>query len=451
MTRATIHRGRRWLATLGVTLCVTACDVDLTVPNLNNPSAGGSATRSSVIANAQGLLAQARGVSTGLVGTFGIWGRESYNLAPEEPRPFQDNLVGPRDPNSFGSGSGFNYGVLVNVRALLEGVDVVSNMTEPEKEGVRGWAKTVAAFAYSQTALVYPEFGAPLEPPSNPTGELAAVATGPQLYDRAIQLFDEAYQHLQNAGTTFAFSLTPGFAGFNTPTTFARLNRALKARTLKYKGDWQGTLTALQQSFLDANADLALGVYHNYFAADNAFNPFFSPRTTYMHPRILTDAQRKANGQKDDRAVSKTVAVTSFTLAGITVTEKPNMFPTNVSPFPWITNEELILLRAEARRATGDEAGALADINIVRTNAGGLAPATGLTGNALLTELLYNKLYSLLFQGGYAYWDARQYNRLTQLPKALPTHVVFDRVNWPSNECIARHIVDGPCGSIEGH
>jgi hypothetical protein len=439
----------RWLVIAGAAVTVAACDVDLNVPNLNELSAGGDATRSSVVANAQSLIGTVRGMSSGM-GTFNIWGRESYTLAPEEPRPMQDNLIGPRDPNSSGAGAGFNYGALVNIRALLDGVDAVGTMTDAEKEGVRGWAKTVAAFAYFQTALVYPEFGAPLEPPANPTGDLAPVATGAQLYDRSIQLFDEAYAHLQNAGATFAFSLTAGYAGFNTPQTFARLNRALKARTLKYKGDFAGVLTALQQSFIDPSGALTLGVYHNYFVADNSLNPLWQPRTTYVHPRILLNAQLKANGSKDDRAVTKTVAVTSFTMAGITVTEKPNMFPQNISPFPWITNEELILLRAEAWRATGDVAGALADVNIIRTRAGGLAAATGLTGDALLTEILYNKLYSLLMTGGFAYFDAKQHSRLPQLPKALSNHVIFDRMNWSASECIARAMTDGPCGPVDG-
>jgi starch-binding outer membrane protein, SusD/RagB family len=440
---------KKLLTLASALLLVSACDLDLEVPNLNQLSAGGAATRSTVIAGAQGLINQARGISTGM-GTFNIWGRESYTLAPEEPRPLTDNLIGPRDPNSSGAGAGFNYGAIVNVRALLQSVDVVTTMSEAEKEAVRGWAKTIAGFAYAQTAMVYPEFGAPLEPPENPTGELSEVATGPQLYDRAIQLLDEAYAHLQKGGATFPFSLTAGYAGFNTPANFGKLNRALKARVLKYKGDFAGVLTALQQSFIDPNGDLTVGVYHYYFAQDNSFNPLFQPRTTYIHPRILANAQLKANGAKDNRAVSKTIAVTSFTLAGITVTEKPNMFPTNVSPFPWITNEELLLLRAEARLGTNDPTGALADVNIVRTKSGGLDAVSGLTGEALRTEILYNKLYSLLMLGGFSYFDAKQYNRLTQLPKSLPSHVIFDRMNWPAGECTARAKTDGPCGPVDG-
>jgi hypothetical protein len=425
-----------------------ACELD--GPSLNNPIVGGDATRSSAIATAQGLMVNVRNISTALVVNFGIWGRELYNMPAEEPRPIFDNLIGPRDPNSFGSGAAFNYGTLVEVRELLRTVDGLENMTDAEKEGIRGWAKTVAGIAYAQTAMVYPEFGAPVRPPEEPTGALEPIANGEELFAEAIRYFDEGYQHLQSAGGAFAFTLTEGYAGFETPATLMRANRALKARTLKYRGDWQGALTALGESFIDSDADLNMGIWSNYFATDNAFNPFFAPRTQYVHPRILADAQLKANGEKDDRAVQKTVAAAPETVQGITGTEKNNIYRADVAPFPLITNEELILIRAEARLATGDAAGALEDVNTIRTRAGGLDPVAGLTGDALLTEILYNKLYSLFYRGGWTYWDARQYDRLDQLPRALPSHVVFDRVNWGSNECIQRGMTDGPCGPVDG-
>jgi len=191
-------------------------------------------------------------------------------------------------------------------------------------------------------------------------------------------------------------------------------------------------------------------VYNDYFAADNNFNPFNEPRTSYLHPRFLANAQLKANGDKDDRATSKSVAVDPFTYQGITVTHKPNMYPTSTSPFPLVTNEELILIRAEAKYGTNDAAGALADVNVVRTGSGGLPAATGLTGTALLDEILYNKFYSLIWRGGFTYYDAKQYNRLDQLPRALPSHVVFTRLNWNANECIQRNMTTGPCGPIDG-
>ena len=66
------------------------------------------------------------------------------------------------------------------------------------------------------------------------------------------------------------------------------------------------------------------------------------------------------------------------------------------------------------------------------------------------TEILYEKLYSLLLVGGYSYFDAKQYGRLDALPRALAGHVVYDRLNWPNSECASRGLADGPCGTVPG-
>lgn len=430
---------------------LVGCEPDLAVPSLNNPVAGGEATRSTIITGAQGLLANARAMSVQGVRYQGMWGRESYDLRPEEPRPYQDNLIGPRDPLSTNAGTYFNYGALVNARAVLQGLDNVSGMTEAEKEGVRGLTKTVMAFAYYQTAQNYPEWGAPIDAPLSPTGTLMPIAAPDELYARSLTLFDEAATHLNAAGTAFAFQLTPGFAGFNSPATFLRVNRALKARTLKYMGRWQDALTALGQSFIDPNGTMTLGAFHTYLGAPEANNPFFVVTNDWIHPRIRAEAQLKADGTPDNRLLAKVRAVSAATIFSITVSDKPNIAGAVNSPTPWIRNEELLLLRAEANLALGNLTAALADVNVVRQRSGGLAALTTTpTAAALLDEILYNKRYSLLWEGGFTYLDAFQYNRLSQLPRALPTHVVFNRLNWPSAECLQRAMTTGPCASVTG-
>ncbi len=433
-------------------LAVTACNPDLNVPNLNNPSAGGEATVSSVLVNAQGLLSTARNLATEGIRSQGMWGRESYDLRPQEPRPYLDNLIGPRDPAS--SGVAFfasNYSALADVQSLLESLELVEGLSDAEKEAIRGWAKTVEAFAYFQLAVHHPDFGAPIDAPEDPTGELAPLATSAELYERALTLFDEAVVHLQAGGDEFPFRLTPGYASFNTPSSFIEVNRALKARTLKYMGRWEETLAALEGSFVDASADLDLGVYHTYSLADGNSNPFANGDTDYLHPRFLAGAQTKPDGTADDRALEKSEVIEAVTIFDITVSEVPSIYPDPESPFPWITNEELLLIRAEANLATGDAPAALADVNVVRTEAGGLAPLTSVpSDDALLDEILYNKFYSLIWEGGFTILDAMQYDRIDELPRALPEHVVFTKMNYPTNECLARGLTDDACGLIFG-
>jgi hypothetical protein len=52
--------------------------------------------------------------------------------------------------------------------------------------------------------------------------------------------------------------------------------------------------------------------------------------------------------------------------------------------------------------------------------------------------LLYERRYSLLFEGGHRWIDMRRYNRLSQLPKDLPGHTVHERFPIPKVETDAR-------------
>lgn len=64
-----------------------------------------------------------------------------------------------------------------------------------------------------------------------------------------------------------------------------------------------------------------------------------------------------------------------------------------------LETEGAVLLRAEIRWHTGDQLGAIADIDRLRQHAGGLPPS-GLTplssDEAFIDELLYNRLYPLM-------------------------------------------------------
>ncbi len=446
---------KRSILVLAATAALAGCTSDLSVPNLNAPTAGGAVSRSTVVADAQGLIAFVRGLAEQGVRFQGVWGRESYDLRPQEPRTYTDYLIGPRDPNSFATNTYFggNYTAIVNARTLITAVKGVTDMTDAEREAVRGWAQLVQAYAYAQMAINHPGWGAPLEPPSDPTGALAPVATQAELYARAVALFDSAATHLQAGGAAFPFSFTPGFSAFATPAGLLKVDRALEARTLKYMGKWPETLTALQASFVDASAATSAGVFLDHGTADgqNGTNPFFNVPTDYIHPRIRAEAQKQPDGSLDARVGEKLKAIAPVTVFGITVSDVPVLYNSPTAAFPLVKNEELLLIRAEAELAMGNAAAALADVNAVRVGSGHLAPLpASAAGAGLLDEILYEKRYSLLWEGGFTYLDALQYNRLAQLPRAQANNVVFDKMNWPANECLARNLTTGPCGSLTG-
>jgi hypothetical protein len=174
-----------------------------------------------------------------------------------------------------------------------------------------------------------------------------------------------------------------------------------------------------------------------------------------VDPSIISGAQLRPDGTPDLRLTTKVaLAPTPRTLNDLTGTYKPVMYndPNTLEPnlgafVPWITNEELLLLRAEIRWNTGNKAGALADIDLVRVNAGGLAPTTLTTASsdsAFVDELLYNRLYSLMWTQGTRWIDARRYGRTASLPLARPGDVVHQNMLIPSAECDARRLAV-PC------
>ncbi len=188
-------------------------------------------------------------------------------------------------------------------------------------------------------------------------------------------------------------------------------------------------------------AQLGLGVYHSYgTASGDAVNELFDPGEApdiLAHPALVTDAERQPNGQLDRRVLEKIRTVPPQTTRGITTDKAFTIYNSREAPMPIIRNEELILLRAEALIATNNLAAALEDINFIRVNAGGLAPLTS-NAQATIDEVLRQRRYSLMFEGGHRWLDLRRLNRLNQLELDLSTHRRNAAFPIPEAECLAR-------------
>ena len=203
---------------------------------------------------------------------------------------------------------------------------------------------------------------------------------------------------------------------------------------------------------------LKLGVNYAFSTAPNEpINSISQAVNTvqyYVHESIRTGAQLKANGQPDDRYTAK-VAVTvpreqnllSSSLKPVMYNVPGTLVPDFGAPIPVIKNEELILLRAEALWFTGDKLGALADIDLIRINSGGLEPTTltpASSDAAFVTELVYNRLYSLLWEQGVRWTDARRFNLTGTLPEDRAGDQIFPSMPVPGPECDARGL-PSPC------
>jgi hypothetical protein len=271
---------------------------------------------------------------------------------------------------------------------------------------------------------------------------------------------------LATAGTTaFPFALTAGFAGFNTPANFLRMNRAIAARVLVYRASiaanrsstgvtcancYASALTAIAASFFDpAAANLNAGPFHTYSTSTgDATNTLFFTTTgdIMAHPSIVTDAPLKANGTRDNRLLAKVDSATPNhnpspdANAGIPSTVRFKMYADRNAGIKIINNEELYLLRAEARWFSGDKVNAIADIDFIRVNSGGLAPSTLTVASpdaAFVTELLLQRRYSLLFQG-FRWNDVRRFNQLNTLPLDKANHTRAKVMPIPQAECLIR-------------
>ncbi|MEO8452639.1 MAG: RagB/SusD family nutrient uptake outer membrane protein, partial [Gemmatimonadota bacterium] len=288
--------------------------------------------------------------------------------------------------------------------------------------------------------------GAVVDVPDDPTAAPGPIVSKADVYTRINQLLDQAKTDLAAAGGSFSFPLGTGFAGFSTPATFLTFNRGLRARSAVYMDDFAGALTALQESFVSTNGSLTNGVYHVFgTGSGDVTNLLFDPngdQRLMANPNLIAEAQLRADQTPDLRAVQKirnTIRAGGFTGGGITSDKQFSLYSSITTPVPIMRNEELILLRAEANLGLGHLAEALTDINQIRRTSGGLADYTGpVTAAALLDELLYNKRYSLLFEGGFSWYDYRHYNKLTTLDRALADGKFFTKMPFPRNECLAR-------------
>lgn len=460
-TRHTTALRRMTVAALVSAVTLFSGCKEITVPNYNSPNVDGllnNPDAGTVNTAVIGLLVGARGGVGTFSQTLGIFGREMYNLDQAEPRNFLSFLVEPLTPGGFGTDLGWTntYRQVLQAETILGAVEKVANYTTAQKEGVKGFTKTFEAMAFMEQLRVRDTFGIVLEvdPTATKLGEFVTKDAG---YTRAAALLDEAKVHLNAAGASFAFSLTTGFTGFNTPATFLRVNRALKARLEIDRGRWQDALTALGESFIATTpataATLATGVYHTFSTASgDATNPMFdaSPRALVAHPSFLLDAQKRADNTPDLRTAKVAISTITLTSQGVSSNQRLNLVSSNAASYPLIRNEELILMRAEANANLGNRAAAIADLDVIRTVAGGLAPLGPTFAGNLIDEVLYNRRYSLFGEYGNRWVDLRRYGRLAQLPKFAPTHRIYQIVPLPADECNQRSPQPKGCTQVSG-
>jgi starch-binding outer membrane protein, SusD/RagB family len=477
MTQTQMHK---LIGAAAIALAATACSEKAI--NINNPN---SALASGVASDptalqllATGLFADQRGTRTAMITNTGIFGREMYTLTPQEGRNTTHFLIGitvggvqKLDPTGFANGSWTGeYGALRDIYNFKNTVNASAALSTAQKAASLGMAETFEGLMVLELLQTRDTLGVITEVQADPFA-LSPFVTRDSGYKFVLGILDDANTKLGQGGTAFPFTIAPGFgtavagANFTTPAGFAQFNRAIKARAAANYATsgggtaaWQQVLSALSASFLNAGATTRaafdVGPYDTYAPSPDSPNGLTQATNTtlYAHMSFQTDAQTKASGQPDDRYTAK-IRTGLPARSGPTTGDGPtsatttlgfSIWPTTSSPIPIIRNEELILLRAEAKQGTGDKAGAIADLNIVRQNSGGL-PASTLTAassdDAVITGILYEKRYSLMMEGQ-RWVDMRRYKKLNLLPLDISSgankNFVAIVMPIPQAECLVR-------------
>ncbi len=463
--------GRGLLAPLALTAALGCGELDIL--NTNAPTLEtltGAPTKTILARAATGIFSQAFNDVGTEVTVYALYGREGYNLLGNDPRETQEQFRGPPDPTGRHSANWIGpYQAIRTINTYLKAVPVATGMTPAEVKASEGFAKTVKAWMIHRVAVRTGVMGIPIAVDQELGAAPAPFVDFATALTAAATLMDEAYQDLLAGGAAFPFTVAPGYTGFNTPATYARFNRALAAKMQVHRATfvnctacWQTAATAIGQSFVTDQGlpgSLATGVYYSYStAAGEPTNPVTEPISSqryWVHPSIVNGAQ-STGGVPDRRLTTKVRAAgRTLNLNDLIGTHKPVMYnsasdPTAANlgaPIAWMHNEELLLLRAEIRWNTNNKQGAIDDINLVRLHAGGLGPAavTAASSNTdFVTELLYNRTFSLMWSQGTRWIDARRYQRTSTLPLDRAGDIIYPNMIVPAAECDARRLTT-PC------
>lgn len=431
---------------LSVLVLAASCKLE-SLPDPNNPSVTSvtnNATQGQLQNLVTGLESRSKDYVSSAQNVFGTFARDVWYFNSNDSRNIQYWLgQGGRKPDAafFGTANIYTspYQAIKQANVLISSINNTSAVTAEQKLAYTGFAKTIQGYQYLIPANSQYKNGIRVDvsDEQNP---------GPFVsYEDALayiqKTLDEGYADLTKAGTTLPFKLSSGYAAFNTPAGLAKVNRALAARTAIYQKNWKGALDALNLSFFSLTDDLDLGPAHVYGAPPETFNPFYYvlnanlSNLPVVHPSFVSDALPGDLRVKRKVFVRSSPLINTVGAVPLSSLYQDNRWASNTAPIKYIRNEELVLIYAEANAQLGHFDEAVKAIDVIRTSAG-LQPYAGAKNlNALITEILFQRRYSLWFEpAGHRWFDLRRYDRLNEIPVALDAGTVFTQLERPTSE-----------------
>jgi len=405
--------------------------------NLNGPTAENFLTNPTA-GNLNNLVT---GIESGMRNNMGLYlddvgtiGRENYRFSPSEPRYITD-LLG-ADSSQLTNSNFYitntwasRYRVVKNCNLLLEATPNAKLVSPTDKAGYVGFGETIKAYQLLLCLNQTDTNGIRLDV-SNPDALGPVYPVGPAL--DSIQTMLELGKNAL-VGATVSFPLSNGFNGFNDAAGLLQFNRALAARVMVYRQQWSDALDALSESFYGLNKDLYLGVYSVFgTGSGDQTNPAFIPQRQSGEVRVANPSYAQDILPGDDR-ISKATLRPNATSQGLNSDRDVWVYTSNTAPMAIIRNEELILIYAEANIQLNNFTEALKAINEIR-NKHNLPDYSGTVDqSSLINEMLYERRYSLFFEG-HRWIDVRRYNQLNTLPLYRASDNVWSEFPLPVSE-----------------
>lgn len=365
----------------------------------------------------------------------GVIGREIYRFSNADPR-YVTELLG--SGNTTLNNTGFyitnpwasRYRVVKNCNVLIEAATNSTQISDDQKKGYTGFAKTLKAYELLLNLNLTYSNGIRVDvaDPNN---------LGPILgYDDAItaigSLLDEAKTDL--SGATVIFPLTSGFTGFNDAEGLTKFNRALAARVDVYRKQWSAALTDLGQSFYDINGDFNTGVSEVFSTGSgDQLNPAYFDQNANGEVRLAHPSYAADIAANDDRIGKATLRNAPASNSGLSSDRDVWVYRSSTAPIPIIRNEELILIYAEANIQSNQLTEAVTALNVIRSGHNLPNYSGAVTQDALTDEMLTQRRYSLFYEG-HRWVDVRRYDKLNTLPIDRTDDDVWSAMPIPQTE-----------------
>jgi hypothetical protein len=423
-------------------LLAAACKDNPVVPPVDAPTTSavsGQLTAAGVKTLALGVLANDRALVSELSYSKlpEIYARDMYRIDPNEPRYVTETLAGTPDPGSFSGSGGWTNGY-VTIRAANTLLAALPNTPESqvsanELKATIGLIQTFKALEYYRLLELRDTLGVALQPDNDPN-TVGPIICKAKALDYIAALLDSANTTLMAAGSaSLPFTPPTGFTkygrDYSKASNLALFNRGLKGKVDVYRGlQHQSPVAgAFTQAISELSTALGTstpggvpssqfktGLYVTFVAGgtENAANPLSDSRIG-VNPKA--QAALEAGDTRSSKiiprsAISGSGISTSVTFIGADAGNAANL----TNPIAILRDEELVLLRAQAYFEAGQPINGLADLNSVRTSYGlpALTLADVPTLDAQRDALLYEKRFSLFFEGPQRLVDLRAYGKL---------------------------------------